>query len=179
MTVAAFDLSLTATGYARAVNQQIIEMDTLTTKLTGLMRLDHLSQAILHYCIGADIILFEDFSYGSNNPGTLERAGLAYIVRHSLFTLGQSFRLVAPTQLKKWATSKGTAKKEEMMLAVYQRWNVETKTSHEADAVALAILGVYIGGGTYGQRSLTKEQADVLDLIRNPREKKKKKVKEE
>lgn len=176
MTVAAFDLSLTSTGYARADLvpgtypwQCSITTEALVTTLTGLARIDYLTRAVLDRCDGADLIIFEDLSYGSNDPGAQERAGLAYCIRYQLHLLGLSFHLITPSRLKKWATGRGNAKKDEIMLAVYKRWGIETRTSDEADAVALATLGLALAGGDAGK--LTKEQLEVLAAIRNPKAK--------
>lgn len=46
--------------------------------------------------------------------------------------------IVPPTVLKKYVTGKGTAKKNEMLLGVYKRWDVEFKDDNLADAYALA-----------------------------------------
>jgi crossover junction endodeoxyribonuclease RuvC len=42
--------------------------------------------------------------------------------------------------LKKYATGKGTAKKQEMLLQMYKRWGVEFNDDNAADAYALARL---------------------------------------
>jgi hypothetical protein len=47
---------------------------------------------------------------------------------------------VPPMTLKKYATGKGTAKKQEMLLQIYKRWGVEFNDDNAADAYALARL---------------------------------------
>lgn len=46
--------------------------------------------------------------------------------------------IVAPTMVKKYATGKGVAPKNGMLLAVYKRWGVEFKDDNLADAYTLA-----------------------------------------
>jgi crossover junction endodeoxyribonuclease RuvC len=46
--------------------------------------------------------------------------------------------IVQPTTLKKFVTGNGTAKKNNMMLAVYKKWGYETDDDNLADAYALA-----------------------------------------
>lgn len=46
--------------------------------------------------------------------------------------------IVTPNQLKKYATGKGTSKKQEVMLAVYKTWGVEFSDDNMADAYVLA-----------------------------------------
>lgn len=47
---------------------------------------------------------------------------------------------IPPMTLKKYATGKGTAKKQEMLLQMYKRWGVEFNDDNAADAYALARL---------------------------------------
>lgn len=48
--------------------------------------------------------------------------------------------LIPPMTLKKYATGKGTSKKQEMLMQIYKRWNVEFNDDNAADAYALARL---------------------------------------
>ena len=47
---------------------------------------------------------------------------------------------VPPMTLKKYASGKGNAKKQEMLLQIYKRWGVEFNDDNAADAYALARL---------------------------------------
>jgi Holliday junction resolvasome RuvABC endonuclease subunit len=47
---------------------------------------------------------------------------------------------VPPMTLKKYASGKGNAKKQEMLLQIYKRWGVEFSDDNAADAYALARL---------------------------------------
>jgi Holliday junction resolvasome RuvABC endonuclease subunit len=47
---------------------------------------------------------------------------------------------VPPMTLKKYAAGKGNAKKQEMLLQIYKRWNVEFNDDNAADSYALARL---------------------------------------
>lgn len=51
---------------------------------------------------------------------------------------------VPPMTLKKYTTGKGTSKKQEMLLQIYKRWNVEILDDNAADAYALARLAAGI-----------------------------------
>jgi crossover junction endodeoxyribonuclease RuvC len=54
---------------------------------------------------------------------------------------------IPPMTLKKYATGKGTAKKQEMLLQMYKRWGVEFNDDNAADAYALGRLA---GGSATG-----------------------------
>ena len=47
---------------------------------------------------------------------------------------------IPPMTLKKYASGKGNAKKQEMLLQIYKRWGVEFNDDNAADAYALARL---------------------------------------
>ncbi|MEW1675610.1 hypothetical protein AB0O47_20555 [Streptomyces noursei] len=70
--------------------------------------------------------------------------------------------IVAPTKLKKYVTSKGTAAKAEMLLAVYKKWGVTYTDDNLADAYGLARAA-----HTWSTRTGTKAETDTLkDLTR-------------
>ena len=52
----------------------------------------------------------------------------------------RSYETLSPSQVKKYATGSGTAKKEQMIEAAYNRWNVQL-TDNEADAAWVAEYG--------------------------------------
>lgn len=47
---------------------------------------------------------------------------------------------IPPMTLKKYATGKGTAKKQEMLMQIYKRWGIEFNDDNAADSYALARL---------------------------------------
>lgn len=65
--------------------------------------------------------------------------------------------LIPPTTLKKYATGKGTAKKQEMLLQIYKRWGVEFSDDNAADAYALARLA--------GKHQIDAIEAKVIEQI--------------
>ncbi|MGD6750285.1 hypothetical protein [Streptomyces sp. BH105] len=70
--------------------------------------------------------------------------------------------VVAPSKLKKYTTGKGTAGKNEMLLAVYKTWGVTYADDNLADAYSLARAA-----NAWFNREGTKTQLDTLkDLKR-------------
>ncbi len=66
---------------------------------------------------------------------------LSAVVKLTLFNNTDILPLqIPPMTLKKYATGKGTAKKQEMLLQIYKRWGVEFNDDNAADAYALARL---------------------------------------
>jgi crossover junction endodeoxyribonuclease RuvC len=140
--VVSFDLSLTATGWCEMDATFSAKHGTISPgKLTGMARLQYILAAVINRCRGADMIVFEDLSFGSNMPGASERTGLAYLIRYSLWARKQRFVLVAPKALKKFVTGSGIAEKNTCMLHVFRRFGISATNDHEADAVGLAFIG--------------------------------------
>lgn len=78
--------------------------------------------------------------------------------------------LVTPSQVKKFATGKGNAGKDEVMLATARRYpDVAIANNNEADALTLAA----IGAAAYGEPftgTLSKYQQEVVDAVRAGKE---------
>ncbi len=150
MKIAAFDLSLTGTGWA-IVDDVVLSFGTIAPgKMTGMFRLRYIKEKVLAMTKGADLIIFEGLSFGSNDPSAQERAGLAYLIRYALWDrtdgpLGD-FYIVAPTSLKKFVTGKGNAPKEMVIKEVYKRWGFEAANNNEADALGLLQIGRCLAG---------------------------------
>jgi Holliday junction resolvasome RuvABC endonuclease subunit len=51
--------------------------------------------------------------------------------------------VVSPNELKKYATGKGNAKKQDVLLGIYKNWEVSFDDDNQADAFALAVLGLH------------------------------------
>lgn len=68
-----------------------------------------------------DKVCIEELSYGSMGNNTRDLGGLFYIVMvHLTVEHNTDVQVVNPKTLKKWATGRGNAKKEEMIDAVPQ-----------------------------------------------------------
>lgn len=66
---------------------------------------------------------------------------LAALVKLTLWDWDKTTPLqIPPMTLKKYASGKGTSKKQEMMMQIYKRWGAEIPDDNAADAYALARL---------------------------------------
>ena len=88
----------------------------------------------------------------------LSDLGIGWILRYVLYYAGVDFIEIPPTTLKKFATGKGNAKKEDMILPIYKRYGFEDKSDNVRDAYVLA----QIARALDGQGQHTKAQLECL-----------------
>jgi len=84
--------------------------------------------------------IIEGYAYRAPN-GMAASGELGGLVKYLLARKDELFVVVSPGQLKKFATGRGDAQKDQMRLGVFKAWGVEAKTTDEIDAYAAARLG--------------------------------------
>lgn len=175
--VLGLDLSLTGTGIARIGEDSVQLCTTVRTgKLRGHQRLQHILDAIRDAQRGhdLDLVLVEGPSYGSAKKGQQghhERAGLWWLVTHSLYAHGRPYAVVAPMQRALYATGRGGAGKADVLAAARDRYGhlAEIRDDNAGDALIIAAMGVeHLGGQLAGdvpdanKRALRKVQWPAL-----------------
>jgi crossover junction endodeoxyribonuclease RuvC len=169
-TVLGVDLSLTSTGWAIANGEGIVCKTLVTPKtLRGDARLHWLDLCIAEIIEPApgsdmtaiDLVVIEGASFRSKSSSADEIAGLHRIVRLGLFRRKIPYVIVAPIQLKKFATGIAKADKSLIVREVWRRWEVDVFDSDQADAVVLA----QIGRGILGDLEMTVFQQEVAAKV--------------
>jgi Holliday junction resolvasome RuvABC endonuclease subunit len=103
------------------------------------------------------------------SPSTLPLSELAATVKlflygHFYFDEPKHLRtplVIPPMTLKKYASGKGNAKKQEMLLMIFKRWGVEFLDDNAADAYALARLA----GGLH----IDATESKVIEQVTDPK----------
>lgn len=142
--VIGIDASLTGTGVAVIAGGKNIESHCrIESKYTGVKRLVDIEARLKHILDAAilvDLVLLEGYAYAAQNQAH-QIGELGGVIRRMLHNRTQRWIEVSPSQVKKFATGKGNAKKDLIIMQVYKRWGVEFSTSDEADAFVLAKIG--------------------------------------
>lgn len=169
MNIAAFDLSLSGTGYAFSGTGSNLYLNVLTPakQLAGMARLDWIRARVLEIADRAELVIFEDL-VPSNTTGHTDIVGLAYLIRRELWYNSIPYLLVFPTQLKKFAcgsagSAKNPVKKEHVLKAVFQRWGLDVNDNNVADAIVLNFIARALVGEWECQIDA---QRDVLAKLR-------------
>jgi len=157
MIVAGVDLSMTSTGVA-LVNLARGETTVHRIKSAGSKgdslnqrhaRLSGIVRQIVELTDGAGLVAIEGPSYGSKSPNSHDRSGLWWLLQDDV-RLSSDVPIVEipPTTRAKYATGKGNAGKDDVLLAVDRRYGdlVKVTGNDEADALVLAAMGCrYLG----------------------------------
>jgi len=184
------DPSLTATGIVVLRNGKVELAETTKNRpeLWTIERVKLIYQRIIDIVENLtdgeqwqapDLIVIEGFSYGSKGRSVFDTAYLGWRIREELERLKNSANTpwieVTPSQLKKFATSQGTAPKEIILQQIYKRWGVELHDNNQGDAFVLAKIGeAYLSG-----EALPSFQQEIISALKGekPAKKNRKKVK--
>ena len=175
LRIVGLDPSLTSTGIAllRCGNELEPITTAVKTNLTGMSRLIHIRDYVKKFSEGAELVLIEGYSYSSGNQAH-QIGELGGVLRVMFSENDLKVLEVAPTQLKKFATGKAHASKEEIAVAAYKKWGIECRTNDETDAAVLMYIGLAYMGNMDG---LTAYQQEVIDALHGKSEVKKKRKK--
>ena len=169
MIIIGLDLSLTSTGVARldvGAGTPTVKLATITSKAPTARRgpkgealpasldqrhtrLHNLRLDICLHAAAADLVIVEGPSYGSKTGHQHDRSGLWWIVADWLMQpeSGDGWEKtvveVPPSCRMKYATGKGNASKDAVMLAAANRYRdlVEVTGNDVADALLIAAMG--------------------------------------
>ncbi|AYD82004.1 RuvC-like Holliday junction resolvase [Mycobacterium phage Saguaro] len=175
--VLGIDTSLTATGLARIdySGEDSWTIDTATvgapapgpdkSKRAMARRVNVLVDKIEGaFDSGMDLVAMESLAYGAKGssawvlPWVFGRV-IELCERHD-----KPLVIVGTSQRAKYATGKGTADKDTVMLAAARRWpQADITNNNEADATIVAVIGLHYLG--YPLSEPTKAQLEVLAKI--------------
>lgn len=145
--VVGLDLSLTGTGVA-VIDEGGIHTQLITSKgrkdaslLDRSHRLRAIRNEIIRLIPERALVVVEQPAYSQTGGAHHDRSGLWWLIIDHVADF-QPVVEVAPGTLKKYATGKGTAGKDEMLAAAIRRYpDVEILNNNVADAMHLAAMG--------------------------------------
>jgi crossover junction endodeoxyribonuclease RuvC len=130
-----------------------------------LKRILKIVSDIEEYLVGKEIelVLIENLAFCARNTSALvQLSALNYMIRETCYSHDIKFILVAPATAKKFATGKGNAKKDQMMLEVYKRWGMSFSDNNLCDSYVLAKMGESL----INIKKNTKEQEECIKLLK-------------
>lgn len=173
MSVVAFDLSLTATGWAVWYPDGTFDVgrfgSTDASLPLGRRVDDHLHEVskLVGLNLGVELVVVEDLPRNVKHGGPM--LGCVHgPTRHLLWVWGHPTLLLTPAALKKYATGKGNAGKELMLVEAVKRLGYDGHDNNEADALWLAAAGA-ARLGWCSAPTVPKAQLAALDTAREER----------
>lgn len=139
--VAVFDdMGTLAQAYTAAMGEGGHRDDTLGMRHARMKRQ---TARIVQHCEYASIALIEAHSFSAKGGSQHDRSGGWWDLVSELYGMGIPVVEVTTGQIKKYMTGKGTASKEQMVIAATRRYPLlELSTSDEADAASAMAIGV-------------------------------------
>jgi len=134
-------------------NEDPARMNYITSKVIDLINPE------------TDIVGIEGFSHGSQSSSHDFQYGIGWIMREKLYLKGFEYWWnIAPTQVKKFATSNSYAKKDIVQKSVEKRWGYYHGSDNITDAFVMSeIVKAIHQGDEYG--TLKKHEKEVVKAI--------------
>lgn len=152
-------------------NGEVIDSMEITSKEEDPWRMIEIIECVSEQVEPNDVIAIEGFGFASQSGFIL--GGIGWGMRMELCERDMKYIEVAPNALKKFASGKGTTKKDELAVHIYKHWGFESKSDNVRDAYVLAQIARAIRMDT----AATKYQQEVVQAILSPQKTKQKKGK--
>lgn len=165
MNILALDLSLTSTGYAWSSPQES-RVGRLAPAEKGMNRLSWIRDHVLRLATGAGLVVIEGYSFASRGRAMISLGELGGVVRLALFDRDTPYVDIPPTVRAKYATGKGNASKEAVLVNAVRRLGYEGSSNDEADALWLRTMAEDHYGLT--ESPVPKSHREALDKIQWP-----------
>jgi crossover junction endodeoxyribonuclease RuvC len=147
-TAVGLDLSLKGAGIGLLSDSGRMATARLSSNTAGMgvvdrhERLWQLRNQILRYVGSPVLVVVEQPAYGQTQGQQHDRSGLWWLVVSAVLMRDVPVVEVPPQCLKRYATSKGNAGKDEVLSAVVRKHPaVDLSSNDEADALVLARMG--------------------------------------
>ncbi len=135
----------------------------ITSEYKGLERGRDIARQVTAIAVAHNPTLTVIEGYGFSNKHTLAiLVEIGTLVRDRLWKSGFQYVEVTPTQLKKFATGRGTATKAIIMREIALRYGFSNDSDNVCDALVLSAIGLAKVGHLEG---LIKPQREVIDAL--------------
>lgn len=148
MRILSIDQSLTASGIAVASGGKFERLELIKTRVVGYARVEQITSAVLEIAKDCDVVSLEQPTLsirGSASTGAL--FGLFGVLSQALWKAGKEPIVINSMHRAGYATGKGNAKKDQVMMAVARRYADDRLTDNNiVDAAIMAAMVARIFG---------------------------------
>ena len=143
---------------------EVVIAEELKSKNKDPLRMIDITKEIRAELKPTDKIGIEGFAFGAKGRALDFQYGLGWLIRVMMYVDKISYSDITPSQLKKFASNRGNAKKDDLVLPIYKKWGFEHSSDNVRDAYVLARM-VY---SMYNHEGLVGYEQDVLKKIIKP-----------
>ena len=143
----------------------IVEEEIRPTATKDPARMIDIVKQIKAYLQPNDKIVIEGFAYGAKGRAVDFQYGLGWLIRAMLHVEKYGYSDATPSQVKKFASNRGNAKKEDLVLPLYKKWGYE----HPSDNVRDAYIMAKMAYSMYNHEGLQLYEQDVLRKMVKPK----------
>lgn len=140
----------------------MLDCEEITSKDEDPYRMIEIIERVSGEIEPNDVVAIEGFGFASQSGFIL--GGIGWGMRMELSGRDIKYIEVAPNALKKFASGKGTAKKDALAVEIYKRWGFEHHSDDVRDAYVLAQIARAVKLGT----ATAKYQQEVVQAILAP-----------
>ena len=142
--VVGLDASLTSTGYAFFLDNELVSGRIRAKELRGAKRLDFLVERVeeIFSRANADFLALEGYSMGSKGSRVFHIGELGGALK--LVAIRRKMRIltIPPTSVKVFATGNGRAEKEDVIRGIETNWGYQIDKHDMADAFVILQMGI-------------------------------------
>lgn len=143
----------------------LVEEEIRATATKDPARMIGIARQVKAYLQPNDKVVIEGFAYGAKGKAVDFQYGLGWLIRAMLHIEKFGYSDATPSQVKKFASNKGNAKKEDLVLPLYKKWNYEHHSDNVRDALIMAKMAYYM----YNPEGLLSYEQDVLSKMVKPK----------
>lgn len=169
ITSLGIDPSISGTGLVllkHGSTQPVYELEIKPKKtLLGLQRQKEIAERVMSviHSYKPTVVVIEGYSFSVQHVSSIiPLIELGGILRMLMMIDELVWYDPKATQLKKFVSGSGNAKKDEMMMHVLKRWGYVSKSNNMSDAYGLAAMGLAIQGVLEGT---TKDQQKIVSEL--------------
>lgn len=146
-TVVGIDASLTSTGYAFFLDNELVAGTIKSKDLRGPKRLDFLVGKVeeIFSRANADFLALEGYSMGSKGSRVFHIGELGGALKLVAIRRNMRILTIPPSSLKIFATGHGRAEKEDVIRGIEANWGYQIGKHDMADAFVLLHMGIAFG----------------------------------
>ena len=171
LTSIGLDMSATASGVVilqenGTASPEVCFVEEIKPTTTGMIRARQVVTRVMEiiHVTKPDKIVVEGYSLGKNMNSTIPLVEIGGLLRFMLHLDGIPWFDPRASEVKKFATGKGNAPKDQVMMWVLKRWGFTSETNNIADAYALAAMGLAQANRLPG---ITKEMRAVVGSLKS------------